>query len=77
MRDQREIQKERIRRIAEELRPGCEVRFQDHGPFIWFEIWFAGVSLVASEDREPEFFAAKTDDQIRDYLRALGGNQRL
>jgi hypothetical protein len=70
-------QKDRIRQIAAQLSPGCEVRFDEETHFLKFVVYgSAGVLLVEhSEDRTPDEWAALSDAEVRERLNLLSGGK--
>jgi hypothetical protein len=65
--------KDRIRQIASELTPGCEVRFDEETEASKFVIHSStGTLLIAhSEDRSPEEWLKLSEDEIRTRLKLL------
>jgi hypothetical protein len=74
----REVQEERIREVANEIWPGCEVCLDGGSDFIRFYIQTRLLPesepvriLTHSEERPVAFWAGMTPDGVREHLNRL------
>ena len=78
IKDRRQAQKDRIAQTVREIHPGAIIKFEDHGPFIWFRVTSSGGTTLVqySEDRDAEFYERLSDEELGQRLQALS-NQKL
>jgi hypothetical protein len=69
-------QRDRIKRLAEELSPGCVVQFDPDSVWIRFRVTKSGIILInSSGEFHASEWADKSDDEIRKLLRGLSGGK--
>lgn len=80
MKTPKSIQENRIKEVAHELWPGCEVILKSNNEFISFRVQIPRplgaepfTIIPYSEDRSAEFWAGLDRDGVRERLIALGG----
>ena len=65
--------------MVRKLQPGAIVKFEDHGPFIWFRVTAPDGTtplLPYSEDRDAEFYERLSEEELEERIHTLS-NKRL
>jgi len=78
--DDYRVQRARLERLAKELAPGCDVHFDpDHIPsFVRMRVDDSNtgaILMVSSGDWHVSEIADKSDDELKQLLRAWGGGE--
>ena len=78
--DAHQLQQARLERLARELSPECEVHFDPDIPPTWVRMRVddpntGTILIVSSSDWHVTEIAAKTDDEIRQLMRAWSGGK--
>lgn len=74
----RQAQKDRIIQSVRKLHSAAIVKFEDHGPFIWFRVTSPDEStllLPYSEDRDVEFYERLSEEELEERLHTLSNNR--
>ncbi len=78
--DDYQVQQARLERLAKELSPGCEVRFDPDKPPTWVRMRVddpntGTILMLSSGDWHVSEFADKTDNEIKQLMRAWSGGK--